>query len=312
MKKNTLMKLVALCTATILTVTGCGSTSSTNTATENTSETTVAAKDTELVEATENIETTTITVEETEISVFIAASLSGAMNEIADLYHETHPEVTILYNADSSGTLMQQIEEGAACDIFFSAATKQMNQLENDGYIVDGSRVDLLGNKVVLITGKDSDTAVTGFDNLDKAANMALADGSVPVGKYTRTILVNNGTLESTDDVSAITATEISEALNGIEINECSNVSKVKEAVKEGSNEIGTVYFSDAYSVKDDVVILAEADTSLSGDIIYPVALVTNDEATEAESKAAADFLTFLQGKECLTIFENYMFIINE
>ena len=141
---------------------------------------------------------------------------------------------------------------------------------------------------------------------------MALADGSVPVGKYTRTILVNNGTLESTDDVSAITATEISEALNGIEINECSNVSKVKEAVKEGSNEIGTVYFSDAYSVKDDVVILAEADTSLSGDIIYPVALVTNNEATEAESKAAADFLTFLQGKECLTIFENYMFIINE
>lgn len=299
MKKNTLMKLIALCTATMLTFAGCGSTSSTNTATENTSET------------TESIETST-TAEETEISVFIAASLSGAMTEIVDLYNETHPEVTILYNADSSGTLMQQIEEGAACDIFFSAATKQMNQLENDGYIVNGSRVDLLGNKVVLITGKDSNTEVTGFDDLDKATNMALADGSVPVGKYTRTILVNNGTLESTDDVSAITATEISEALNGLEINECSNVSKVKEAVKEGSNEIGTVYFSDAYSVKDDVVILAEADTSLSGDIIYPVALVTNDEATEAELKAAADFLTFLQGEECLTIFENYMFIINE
>ena len=310
MKKNTLMKLIALCTATMLTVAGCGSTSSTNTATENTSETTTV-ESTESVETTESIETST-TTEETEISVFIAASLSGAMTEIADLYNETHPEVTILYNADSSGTLMQQIEEGAACDIFFSAATKQMNQLENDGYIVNGSRVDLLGNKVVLITGKDSNTEVTGFDDLDKATNMALADGSVPVGKYTRTILVNNGTLESTDDVSAITATEISEALNGLEINECSNVSKVKEAVKEGSNEIGTVYFSDAYSVKDDVVILAEADTSLSGDIIYPVALVTNDEATEAELKAAADFLTFLQGEECLTIFENYMFIINE
>lgn len=310
MKNNTLMKLIALCTATMLTVAGCGSTSSTNTATENTSETTTV-ESTESVETTESIETST-TAEETEISVFIAASLSGAMTEIADLYNETHPEVTILYNADSSGTLMQQIEEGAACDIFFSAATKQMNQLENDGYIVDGSRVDLLGNKVVLITGKDSNTEVTGFDDLDKATNMALADGSVPVGKYTRTILVNNGTLESTDDVSAITATEISEALNDLEINECSNVSKVKEAVKEGSNEIGTVYFSDAYSVKDDVVILAEADTSLSGDIIYPVALVTNDEATEAELKAAADFLTFLQGEECLTIFENYMFIINE
>ena len=310
MKKNTLMKLIALCTATMLAVAGCGSTSSTNTATENTSETTTV-ESTESVETTESIETST-TAEETEISVFIAASLSGAMTEIADLYNETHPEVTILYNADSSGTLMQQIEEGAACDIFFSAATKQMNQLENDGYIVNGSRVDLLGNKVVLITGKDSNTEVTGFDDLDKATNMALADGSVPVGKYTRTILVNNGTLESTDDVSAITATEISEALNGLEINECSNVSKVKEAVKEGSNEIGTVYFSDAYSVKDDVVILAETDTSLSGDIIYPVALVTNDEATEAELKAAADFLTFLQGEECLTIFENYMFIINE
>lgn len=287
MKKHVPYKFLALLSAVTITLAGCGSTSSTNTVAEESN-----------------------SDEKQELSVFIAASLNDAMNEIASLYNEKHPEVTILYNADSSGTLMQQIEEGATCDIFFSAATKQMNQLEEDGYIIPDSRVDLLGNKVVLITGKNSGTKVTGFDDLEKAANMALADGSVPVGKYTRTILVNNGTLEPVDDVSSITASEISQALNNLEINECSNVSKVKEAVKEGSNEIGTVYYSDAYSVKDDVTIIAEADTELSGNIIYPVALVKNQEASNSE--IAADFLKFLQEDECLEIFKSYMFVINK
>lgn len=248
-----------------------------------------------------------------EISVFIAASLSSAMEEIADLYHQEHPEVNILFNADSSGTLMQQIKEGADCDIFFSAATTQMDDLEKNGYIIPNSRIDLLDNKVVLITGKNSNTKVTGFHNLDAASSMALAAGSVPVGKYTRTILVNSNILEKTDDVSAISSNEISQALNGLEINECSNVSKVKEAVKEGANEIGTVYYSDAYSVINDIVIIAEADNSLSGNIVYPVALINNENTDNTDNAAiAADFLSFLQEEESLSIFKNYMFTIHE
>ena len=252
----------------------------------------------------------TETEPETEIQVFIAASLSGAMEELKNMYNEKHPNVTITYNADSSGTLLTQVMEGYECDIFFSAAPTQMNTLESESYLVEGTRKNLLNNQVVLISPKGSGTKVTGFDNMNLADSMALAGGSVPVGKYTRTILVNLGLLEAVDDTAVYTTEEVSKALGGIEINECGNVSKVTESVKEGSNEIGTVYYSDAYSVKDDVDIIAYADKALTGDIIYPVAMLNNIEADEAQKQAAADFLAFIETDEALAVFEKYMFMI--
>ena len=96
--------------------------------------------------------------EETEIQVFIAASLKNVMDELAAQYNEEHPNVKITYNADSSGTLLTQIEEGYECDIFFSAAQKQMNQLEEDKLIVDGTRANVVNNQVVVVTRKDSGT----------------------------------------------------------------------------------------------------------------------------------------------------------
>lgn len=245
-----------------------------------------------------------------EIQVFIAASLENAFLEIIPLYNETQPDVKVTYNADSSGTLLTQVREGYACDIFFSAAVGQIESLEEEGYMIEGTRADLLCNKVALITWKGSGTEVTGFDNLEAAASMALADGSVPVGEYTRVLLVNLGYLEPVEDVSQITSAEVAEAL-GLEINECGNVSKVKEAVKEGANEIGTVYYSDAYSVIDYVDVLEIADVSLTGEILYPVCRVQNAEADEAQTAAADDFYAFLQTPEALAIFEKYMFIVN-
>ena len=126
----------------------------------------------------------------TEIQVFIAASLNTVMTELADLYNEDHPEVKIIYNADSSGTLLTQIREGYECDIFFSAAQKQMDDLEADGLMVEGTRADVVNNQVVVVTLKDSGTKVTGLEDLDKAESIALAGGSVPVGKYTRQALL--------------------------------------------------------------------------------------------------------------------------
>ena len=131
--------------------------------------------------------------EETEIQVFIAASLKNVMDELVTQYNEEHPNVKITYNADSSGTLLTQIEEGYECDIFFSAAQKQMDQLESDGLVVDGTRANVVNNQVVAVTRKDSGTKVTGLDNLSEAESFALAGGSVPVGKYTRTALMNMG-----------------------------------------------------------------------------------------------------------------------
>lgn len=249
--------------------------------------------------------------EETEIQVFIAASLNNAFEELVQMYGERYPNVKITLNADSSGTLLSQIEEGYECDIFFSAAAKQMNQLEEDGLAVEGTRVNLLRNEVVLITWKDSGTAVTGLENLSEASSMALADGSVPAGNYTRKALQAMGVLDAEATSSEITTETVSQALGGLEINECSNVSKVLQAVAEGSNEVGTVYYSDAYSDIDRVDILEHLSPDLTGDIIYPVAQVVNPEADEAQTAAAADFLAFLQTDEAMEVFETYMFLDN-
>lgn len=144
-----------------------------------------------------------------EVNTFIAASLSNAMEEIQKDFNETYPDVEILYNADSSGTLQTQIEEGARCDIFFSAADKQMDALVDEDLAKKDTVEDILENKVVLIKPKDGETKVTGFENITDAANIALAGDSVPVGQYSREIFDNLG---------------ITDEVNKMEINEGKNV----------------------------------------------------------------------------------------
>lgn len=249
--------------------------------------------------------------EETEIQVFIAASLNTVMTELAEEYNKEHPEVKITYNADSSGTLLTQIEEGYECDIFFSAAQKQMDQLEKDGLVVDGTRANVVNNQVVVVSLKDSGTKVTGLENLNEASSIALAGGSVPVGKYTRQALVNLGTLNKVDDVSTITTQEISDALGGVEISEQDNVSKVLAAVVEGSCEVGTTYFSDTYGYEDKLDILQKVSYDLTGNVIYPIAHVQNDEADEVQNKAADDFIKFITSDAAKTVFDSYYFDTN-
>lgn len=249
--------------------------------------------------------------EETEIQVFIAASLNTVMTELAEEYNKEHPEVKITYNADSSGTLLTQIEEGYECDIFFSAAQKQMDQLEKDGLVVDGTRADVVNNQVVVVSLKDSGTKVTGLENLNEASSIAMAGGSVPVGKYTRQALVNLGTLNKVDDVSTITTQEISDALGGVEISEQDNVSKVLAAVVEGSCEVGTTYFSDTYGYEDKLDILQKVSYDLTGNVIYPIARVQNDEADEVQNKAADDFIKFITSDVAKAVFDSYYFDTN-
>ena len=248
------------------------------------------------------------TQEETEIQVFIAASLNTVMTELADLYNEEHPEVKITYNPDSSGTLLTQIEEGYECDIFFSAAQKQMDDLEADGLMVEGTRADVVNNQVVVVSLKDSGTKVTGLENLGEAESVALAGGSVPVGRYTRQALINLGILPKTDDPASITTEEVSEALGGVEISEQDNVSKVLTAVAEGSCEVGTTYYSDTYGYEDQLDILQTVSYDLTGDVIYPIARVVNEEADDAQTAAAEDFLEFILSDEAKAVFESYYF----
>lgn len=251
-------------------------------------------------------------LESTQITVFAAASLENALNEVIKKYNETQPNVTIIPSYDSSGTLLAQIEEGAACDVFFSAAQKQMDTLQNDDQlVVDGTRHNVVNNQVVVITYKGSGTAVTGLENLKDAKSIAMADGSVPVGKYTRQAMVNAEMLDAVDDVSTISTDVISQALDGVEINECGNVSAVKTQVAEGSNEVGTVYYSDTYGLEDKLDILQVISYDLTGNVIYPIAQVKNDEADELEQKAALDFVNFVKSDAAKAIFDSYYFDTN-
>ena len=249
--------------------------------------------------------------EETEIQVFIAASLNTVMTELADMYNEDHPNVKITFNPDSSGTLLTQIQEGYECDIFFSAAQKQMDDLEADGLMVEGTRANVVNNQVVVVTLKDSGTQVTGLEDIGKAESIGLAGGSVPVGRYTRQALINLGMLPETDDPASITTQEISDALGGVEISEQDNVSKVLTAVVEGSCEAGTTYYSDTYGFEDQLDILQTVSYDLTGNVIYPIARVVNEEADDAQNQAADDFLAFILSDEAKEVFESYYFDTN-
>ena len=229
-----------------------------------------------------------------DLYVFIAASLANAMDEIQKDFNEEYPDVNILFNADSSGTLQTQIEEGSRCDIFFSAATKQMDALVDEELAKKDSVVDLLENKVVLIKPKDGETKVTGFENITDAKNIALAGEDVPVGQYSREIFKNLG---------------IEDDVNKMEINEGKNVTDVLASVSEGSNEIGIVYATDAASVADKVDVIAEApEGSLETPVLYPVGLTVDAEASDEEAAAADAFLEYLQTDDAMKVFEEYGF----
>ena len=229
-----------------------------------------------------------------EVYVFIAASLANAMEEIQKDFNQKYPDVEIFYNADSSGTLQTQIEEGSRCDIFFSAAEKQMDALVEEKLAKEDSVVDLLENKVVLIKLKDAETKVTGFENITEAENLALAGEDVPVGQYAREIFTN---------------LEIMDQVEEMEINEGKNVTEVLAAITQGSNEVGVVYATDAASVADQVDIIAEAPAeALKTPVLYPVGLIVDEEASSAEQAAAEAFLEYLQTEDAKTVFEEHGF----
>ena len=266
--------------------------------TESSKAETESAKETE--KATEG--------EKTEVQVFVAASLKNVMEELGAQYEKDNPSVKLIFQADSSGKLLTQIQEGYACDVFFSAAQKQMDTLQEEGKLVEGTRQNVVNNQLCVITRKDSGTKVTGLETLKDAKSIALADGTVPVGRYTRKALVSLGILPEAEDLSKISTKEVSDALGGVEISEQSNVSKVLAAVVEGSSEVGTTYYSDTYGKDTDVEILEKVSYDLTGNVIYPISQVVNDEASDAEITEAKKFVEFVCSDAAKETFQKYYF----
>ncbi len=238
--------------------------------------------------------------EEIELVVFAAASMTETLTEIKELYEEANPGVTIVYNFDSSGTLKTQIQEGADCDIFISAAQKQMNQLDGscdekanpDGldFVLQGSRIDLLENKVGLVVPEGNPKGIESFEKLAellKAGDVFLAMGNsdVPVGQYTQKIL------------AFFDLDEEALAASGV-LTYGSNVKEVTTQVVEASVDCGVVYCTDAFSAGLEVVDTADAE--MCGQVIYPAAVLN----TSANPEAAQAFLDYLRGEEAVAVFE--------
>ena len=228
-----------------------------------------------------------------EVMIAAAASLENAfVEELIPMFNETYPDVKITGTYDASGKLQTQIEEGLPAAIFFSAANKQMTALKDGGFIDEGTITNLLENEVVLITGTNTDTKVTSFDNITDAATIAIGDpASVPAGQYAEEALTSLGSWADVEKKASL-GTNVTEVLNW---------------VAEGSAEVGIVYKTDAASMADKVKILGVApEGSLKTPVIYPIAMTSNLDDTQKELAEA--FLEFLKSNDALAVFEKYGF----
>lgn len=243
--------------------------------------------------------------EKTELVVFAAASMTETLNQIKTDYEAQHKDVTLTYNFDSSGTLKTQIQEGATCDVFISAAQKQMDQLdaskdetanpEKLDFINSDSRMDLLENKVVLVVPENNPKNINSFDDLKNKLEsgdvlMAMGNSDVPVGQYTQKILQYFGL----DEKALADAGEITYG---------SNVKEVTTQVSEGSADCGIVYYTDAYSA--GLKVVGEATEEMCGKTIYPAAVMKNSEHPEQ----AQEFLAYLSSDAAAKVFEKVGFV---
>ncbi|KUK65426.1 MAG: ModA [Desulfotomaculum sp. 46_80] len=223
------------------------------------------------------------------LTVSAAASLKDAMNEIKDIYAKEVPDVNVTYNFASSGSLQQQIENGADVDVFISAANKQMDALETKGLLENGTKKTLLGNSLVLIIPKDS-SLVSSFEDLTKDTVKKIGLGefrTVPAGQYAEDLFTNMKILDK------ITA----KAVYG------KSVKEVLTWVETGNVDAGVVYLTDA-KVSQKVKQVAVAPEESHKPIVYPASVIKSSKHM-AEAKA---FMDFLSGAKAKSVFEKYGF----
>ncbi|MEG0292157.1 MAG: molybdate ABC transporter substrate-binding protein [Anaerovoracaceae bacterium] len=251
-----------------------------------------------------------------EIQLFVAASLSKAMEEIKAEYEKQNPGVKVSINADGSGKLKTQIMEGFDCNLFFSASENEMVELGAKNLIDKKSVKNVLGNRLALVGYKDYDGQVKGLDTISKAKSIALPYGSVPAGFYARKAMIANGTLKNenltNDDIKKMEGSKISKALGDITISEKDNVNTVVSAIAEKSCEVGFAYTSDINKTKD-VKVIEEISPELSGKIVYPLVKVVGKEELPKELNQEVDKLyEFLMGDFAKKTYEKYGFLIEK
>ena len=248
-------------------------------------------------------ETTAPQAEPVEVVVFAAASLEATLTEIADLYKEVAPEVTLTFSFESSGTLRTQIIEGAVCDLFISAGQSQMNDLEagqnetGADFVYSDTRIDFVENKVVLAVPDDNPAGIETFSDLatDKLSLLCIGNDDVPVGSYSLEILDTLGI-------------DIAQLESDGKVTYASNVTEVANQVKEGAVDCGIIYATDAYTYELTVVDQATAD--MCSQVIYPAAVMKSGSGAAAQAAAQA-FLDYLHtNEEAIAVLENVGFTV--
>ena len=287
--KRCLSLLLALCLT--LSLTSCGGKTDTSADAADGSQT------------QDNAPTETPAGEPVELIVFAAASMTETMNQLKEMYEQNNPNVTVTYNFDSSGKLLTQIKEGADCDLFISAAPKQMNAMDGslkddaeknpDGLdlIVTDSRINLLENKVTLTVPEGNPKGIESFDQLAELLKngdvmLAIGNSDVPVGQYTQKIFNYYGIDETT------VANKLTYG---------NNVKEVTSQVSEAAADCGIIYATDAFSA--GLTVVDSATPEMCGQVIYPAAVLKGDK-----EDAAQDFLAYLQTDAAMTVFESVGF----
>ena len=244
-------------------------------------------------------DTTETTAEPVGLHVFAAASMQESLDQVIEAYKAVAPEVAVVATYDSSGTLKTQIQEGADCDVFISAAPKQMNQLDAEGgeentegldLVNSATRLDLLENKVTLAVPEGNPKGIESFDQLAELLAsgdvfLAMGNSDVPVGQYTQKIFTYYGLNEETLASSGV-------------LTYGSNVKEVTTQVSEGTVDCGVIYATDAFSA--GLTAVDEATAEMCGQVIYPAAVMKNS----ANPDAAKAFLDFLSTDEAMACFE--------
>ena len=226
--------------------------------------------------------------EKVELNISAAASLQEAMVELEKEFKDINPDVKLTVNLGSSGSLMQQIQEGAPCDLFISAGAKQMDTLVEDGTVEKDAVKTLLTNDLVLVAAKGEKVDSLDALKTDDVEKIAIGDPeSVPAGKYAKEVLDNTKLYDNVKD-KLVLAKDVKEVLSW---------------VQKGNADVGFVYLSDATGVDDVDVVLTTDDDSHS-EIAYPVAVLKDSK----QAKVAQQFEDFLLSDTAQNILEKHGF----
>jgi len=260
---------------------------------------TVTATQTNLVTTTAIATTTTTTTQiatttavPVTLNISAAATLTNALNEVNALYTQSKPWVTITPNYASVGTIQAQIENGLSCDVFFSADSQHMDNLQNENLLLAGTRINLLNNTTVLIVPKGNPLGITGFNDLtlSKVKIIGIGDPkSTVLGALAQQTFTELGILSAIQSKFVL----------------ASVVTQLMQYVDSGNADAAIVFSTDALA-DSNVMVVAAGPADVNATISYPAAVLKASKNVTA----AQDYLNFLSSVQAKAVFVKYGFVI--